>query len=173
MEGAFAALIASERFPADAQAGEITIDCEHAALFVFSCMGLTMLNGKRAIGENIAHLKNWDFHDAQKYRFRALVSNIYKTKDGRFFHSHCGLNPVASQKYLGVDPSRIDITDEDEIIKFYGDAAAKIDAAELDRLCNEVAKQSGTICYTKEGLLYPRVIRQLPSSWSIHRVCSD
>lgn len=152
LEGVFAALIASERFDKEVQAGEITVDCAHAALFTFSSLGLTTLDGKNPmIVSNLNHVRNWDFHGALSFRYSSLVSNIYQTKDGRFFHTHMGLNPEPSQKYIGVDPSRTDITDEEEILKIYGDAVSKHDAAELDRLCNDVYKQSGTICYTPEG----------------------
>lgn len=153
LEGAFAALIARERYNDEVYPGTISIDCDHAALFIFSA-AITSINGKTAADPSAtAKLRDWDIYNSTKYRQRQLATNIYRTGDNRFYHLHGSLNATPSQTMVGVDPSAVDITDEQEILDMYGRAVARFNAEELDRLANEEYKQAGTICYTTEGAL--------------------
>lgn len=147
LEAAFAAAIARLRFPS-LDPGAVVIDTDHAALYVFSAF-TTTLNGKPALDRTAsAHLRDTDIHDSGKHRYRQMATNIYKTKDGRFFHLHGSMDARPSQRMVGVDTERVEIDDPVEIRKIYGDAVGKWDANDIDRAANEEYRQAGTICYT-------------------------
>lgn len=151
LEAAFAGAIAQQRFNVDA--GQVVIDTDHAALFVFSAFSTT-LNGKPSLDRAAsAHLRDTDIHDSGKHRYRQMATNIYKTKDGRYFHLHGSMNARPSMTMVGVDPERTEITDAEEIRKIYGDAVAKWNAEDIDKAANEEYRQAGTICYTWDGEL--------------------
>lgn len=151
LEGAFAAFIAKQRFGNHFQPGSISINCDHAALFVFSAMSTT-INDKSVYDSSVTtNLRDWDLHDSLKFRYRQLATNVYKTRDAKFFHLHGSLNATPSQKMIGIDPTRVDITDTDEILGIYGKAVAVFDASTLDTLANDQYRQAGTVCYTHEG----------------------
>lgn len=151
LEGAFSALLANERFAGVVKPGTISIDCDHAALFVFSAVTTTINGESPAHPSNTVHIHDWDLHNSTKHRYRQLATNVYRTKDGKFFHLHGSMNAAPSQKMVGIDPSRIDITEIEEIRALYADKVAKFDSAEISRLANEEYMQAGTICYTREG----------------------
>jgi hypothetical protein len=39
-------------------------------------------------GSFFKHFPNWDIHKAQGSLYRSLCTNIYETRDGRYFHLH-------------------------------------------------------------------------------------
>ncbi len=80
-----------------------------------------------------------------------MATNIYRTKDGRYFHLHGSLNAGPSQKMVGVDPTRIDITDEAQIQAVYAEAVAQFDSETIQTLANDTYHQAGVICYKDEG----------------------
>lgn len=72
-------------------------------------------------------------------------TNQYKTKDGRYYHTHGSMN--AKPLMAMFDIPEQDVTIEDAK-KIWADKVAQYDAEELDQLENEVHRQAGTICYT-------------------------
>lgn len=118
-------------------------------------MVTTSVDGKSAADPSVlARLRDWDIHDSSKHPYRRLATNVYQTRDGKWFHLHGSLDAEPSQKMIGVDPSRIDITDTAQIVALYQEHVAKFDASELDTLANDKYRQAGTTCYTYEGVLY-------------------
>ncbi|KAF9019685.1 CoA-transferase family III [Hymenopellis radicata] len=151
LEAGFAAALADRRFGPSVRAGKVEINTDHAALFVFSAFIVTV-NGKPALSQFVPKMRDWDIHDSLKHRYRQMATNVYRTKDGRYFHLHGSLNAGPTQKMVGVDPTRIDITDEAEIQAIYGKAVAQFDAETIQTLANETHRQAGVICYKDEEL---------------------
>ena len=86
-----------------AQPSEVTINSDHASLFVMSPF-LTQvidsdgskkdLNAFKALSMLNYGFKNADLHNAGSSLHRVLATNIYQTKDGRFYHCHGKYNPL-------------------------------------------------------------------------------
>lgn len=152
LEAGFILAIARARFP-DTSFGRAVVNTDHAALFTFSPFQTTIngLHPKDVIFSPDTKVKDIDIYENLKYRYRVLCTNIYKTKDGRFYHLHGSLNARPSSRCIGVNEDDVHITDEKEITQIYADKVAKWNAAELDRAINNEYKQAGCICYSFEG----------------------
>lgn len=119
-----------------------------ASLFLFSFLLL------HVGGKPIAHpdvVPRYSVYDltAQMTPWRRLVTNVYPTRDGRWFHLHGGLDSDKSLRMLGL-PARLDITDEMDVIGRLSASVSKFDAEWLDVEANEHWRQAGTICLTPE-----------------------
>lgn len=95
------------------------------------------------------YFKNADLHNMNSSQYRSAVTNIYKTKDGRFFHIHGSMNPEPTQKSLGL-PGDMESNSPEESWGPYAEKIGQIDAEEMQKLASDVYKQAGTICWTKE-----------------------
>lgn len=91
-------------------------------------------------------------------------TNVYQTKDGRWFHLHGSMNATVTMKMLGVPEQ--DVTTE-EARAIYAKKVAEYDAETLDTLANKHHNQAGVICNTPEEffaspqvclLSYPRLL---------------
>jgi hypothetical protein len=94
--------------------------------------------------------KDYDVHGSLLGPYRCCTSNIYKTKDSKYYHIHGSLNPdrVLDMLQLPRLPSTEDSFEL--VLPLYIDKVARYDSAELDQLSNGDFKQAGTICYSKE-----------------------
>ncbi|KAF8152807.1 hypothetical protein BJ912DRAFT_492081 [Pholiota molesta] len=93
---------------------------------------------------------NGDFHRARDgSHFKAATTNIYKTKDGRYFHLHGGMNPALSQQALGLDPAS-DVPTWEEACAVHQEKVVQHTAAELDTLLNDVHRQAATVCWSAQ-----------------------
>jgi hypothetical protein len=81
--------------------------------------------------------------------FSILTTNIYKTKDNRYFHLHASLNAKPSQESLGLTPPSSPVT-YDEALPIFVNAMSKITSEEMQILVTEKFRQAGTICYSTE-----------------------
>ena len=95
------------------------------------------------------YFKDRDLHKQASSFHRASATNIYRCKDGRYFHLHGSMNPEPTQDSLGL-PHELDAKSVEESWKPYMDAVGKLDSAEIQRLASDVYKQAGTICWTTE-----------------------
>ena len=130
---------------------DIEVNVDHAQLFIVSCL-LTSVSAK---GQEAVATKgfdaegifpNCDLHGAAASIYRICASNIYRTKDNRYFHLHSDLNPSVVQKALDL-PADV-AGDYDAVHRIYQAKCLEHTAAELDRLCNDVLRTSGTIAHT-------------------------
>jgi hypothetical protein len=78
-----------------------------------------------------------------------LTTNIYKTKDNRYFHLHASLNAKPSQESLGITPPPSPPTYE-EALPIFVNAMSKITSEEMQVLTTEKFRQAGTICYSTD-----------------------
>lgn len=94
---------------------------------------------------------DYDVHGSLSGAYRCCTSNIYKTKDDKFYHIHGSMNPdvILDMLRLPRVPDGED-TFERHLPTFI-DKIARYESAELDHLSNVILKQAGSICYSKEG----------------------
>ncbi|KAK3323243.1 CoA-transferase family III domain-containing protein [Cercophora scortea] len=134
----------------------IKINTDHAQLFIFSPLlwtldpeGAPLTPFRPENREQIAkYFPDWDKHDATGTPYRTAATNIYKTKDDRYFHLHGSLNPTPSLEFLNL-PLDLPVTTLEEAIPPIEAAVATHTAAELQSL-NDTHGQAGTICLTPE-----------------------
>ncbi|KAG4277062.1 hypothetical protein FPRO04_14207 [Fusarium proliferatum] len=81
---------------------------------------------------------------------RRLTSNIYRTKDGRWYHLHGSMNATPTMEMLGVQDVDVSI---EEAIQIYAEKVAQWDSEEIEKVANDRFKQAGVICYEPEEFL--------------------
>lgn len=137
-----------------------SIYSDHAQLFFMSILlntidpdgdnvtflGANSLKGKAAYEK---YFKNCDLHNGSGSLHRTSATNIYRCRDGRYFHLHGSMNPEPTQDSVGL-PYNKDVTSAEESWAPYEEKLAQIDSSEMQRLASDVYKQAGTICWTTE-----------------------
>ncbi|KAI0967716.1 CoA-transferase family III domain-containing protein [Xylaria arbuscula] len=147
-------LLVSRKY--NVEPSDITIDTDHATLFVISpVIGQWLKDGKPApidlFSPEIAQIfPNRDLHRSTEGWHRMLATNIYKTKDGRFYHVHGSMNPEPSLTALGLPLFGNADEAYDSVVETIQAKVSQLDAAEIDELMNEQYKQAGTIAWTSE-----------------------
>ncbi|KAH0845034.1 CAIB/BAIF family enzyme [Fonsecaea pedrosoi] len=163
--GLFAGQISSHRYELPPQS--VTIDVYSATLFLMSSFLF------KSQGKTIAdpHLVNRCLSmDLGKIRetYRGPATNIYRARDGKFYHLHGSLNTTPILHMLGLPQHRPDLEGRenyDRVRQIYRDAVAQHDSTWLDIESNEYWRSAGTICYTPEEFQetsHGKVISQEP-----------
>ncbi|KAJ5678994.1 hypothetical protein N7462_007238 [Penicillium macrosclerotiorum] len=140
-----ASTISKDRYGIDYQ--DITVNTDVASLFLMSLI-LPTVNGKPTM-ENPqiqADLAKGDPHDMAKPIHRQ-GTNVYQTKDGRWYHLHGSMNATQTMNMLGVVEQ--DVTHE-EARKIYMDKVAQWNSEEIERVANEQYRQAGVTCNLPE-----------------------
>jgi hypothetical protein len=142
---AAASAVAADRYDIDYQ--DIEVNTDIATLFLES-VALPTIDGKpfNSNPHMQKELGTMDLHD-QRSPIRRYATNIYKTKDGRWYQLHGSMNATPTMEMLGV--THQDVTRE-EAIKIYSDKVAQWDSAELEKVANEEYRQAGAVCNTPE-----------------------
>ncbi|PNH59920.1 hypothetical protein VD0001_g9899 [Verticillium dahliae] len=138
-------VIASERYHIDYQDVEVNTDL--ATLFLGSIL-LPMIGGKsfmqhEQLGKELAAM---DIHDSSTQIHR-YATNVYKTKDARWYHLHGSMNAKPAMAMLGIEES--DVT-ADEAFMIYSEKVAQWDSQEIERVANDQYRQAGVVCLTPE-----------------------
>jgi crotonobetainyl-CoA:carnitine CoA-transferase CaiB-like acyl-CoA transferase len=158
LEASMINIINKKKYNAEPQA--VLIDTDHANLFYMSVLLFTIDPQGRQLGamsiidpskreEYFRFFPDQSFHNSNSNPYQIACTNIYKTKDGRFFHLHGSMNNEPSQKMLGI-PASMDISDRLACQKIYADAVAQFTSEEIQKLASDVYKQAGTICWSTE-----------------------
>ncbi|KAI0429415.1 CoA-transferase family III domain-containing protein [Xylaria sp. FL1042] len=135
---------------------DITINTDHATLFIMSpLVGEWLKDGQPVpidlFSPELAKVfPNRDLHNSAQEPHRFLATNIYKTKDGRYYHVHGSMNPDPSLTALGLPLSGNEDDTYDSVVERIQAKVSQLNAAELDGLMNEQYKQAGTIAWTSE-----------------------
>ena len=94
------------------------------------------------------YVRDADIHSkGSSGMYRTMATNIYKTKDDRYFHLHGSMNPEPSQDAVGV-PHQMDCATFEESIAPYIKAVSQITSEDLQHRAANEFRQAGTICYT-------------------------
>ncbi|KAI1009337.1 hypothetical protein LB504_002994 [Fusarium proliferatum] len=138
-------VVAAERYGINYQNVEINTDL--ATLFLESVL-LPTIGGKHFTQNTkmLAELAKMDLHQMSK-PVRRYATNVYRTKDGRWYHLHGSMNALPTMEMLGVEDS--DISTE-EAFETYVKKVAQWDSSEIEKVANEKYKQAGVICYTPD-----------------------
>lgn len=142
---ASASAVASDRYKIAHQ--DIEVDTDIATLFLES-VALPTIDSKpfNSNPHMQKELATMDLHDQQS-PIRRYATNIYQTKDGRWYQLHGSMNATPTMEMLGVEHQ--DVTRE-EAIKIYSDKVAQWDSAEIEETANEKHRQAGAVCNTPE-----------------------
>ncbi|KAI1641746.1 CoA-transferase family III [Daldinia loculata] len=142
----FGNAVAAERYGLTDQ--HVVVNSDVASAFLFS-FWLLRVGGKPVSDPEL--VRRYSIYDTtQQFTFwRRLVTNVYPTRDGRWFHLHGGLDSDRSLRMLGL-PAHKDVADEMEAIKGLSERVKKFDADWLDIEANEYWRQAGGICFTPE-----------------------
>ncbi|RKK98022.1 hypothetical protein BFJ68_g13780 [Fusarium oxysporum] len=138
-------VVTAERYGINYQNVEINTDL--ATLFLESVL-LPTIGGKHFMQNNkmLAELAKMDIHQMNK-PVRRYATNVYRTKDGRWYHLHGSMNALPTMEMLGVEDS--DVSTE-EAFETYTKKVAQWDSKDIEKVANEKYKQAGVVCYTPE-----------------------
>jgi hypothetical protein len=158
---AAASAVAADRYGIDYQDVEVNTDI--ATLFLES-VALPTVDGKpfNSNPHMQKELTTMDLHD-QASPIRRYATNIYQTKDGRWYQLHGSMNATPIMEMLGVEHQ--DVTRE-EAIKIYSDKVAQWDSADIEKTANEKYSQAGSVCNTPEEFFASEQVR-LPFDWRV------
>jgi hypothetical protein len=94
-------------------------------------------------------VKRWDLGQTREL-YRQLGTNIYKTRDDRWYALHGSMNPTPLLSMLGIPQHDEKERSWNEILEMYMDIVGRLDSEQLDNESNNVYRIPGTICYEKE-----------------------
>ncbi|TRX98961.1 hypothetical protein FHL15_000303 [Xylaria flabelliformis] len=140
-------LLVSRKY--NVEPSEITINTDHATLFIMSPMVARWLKDGQPtqidlFGSEMARLfPNQDLHRVNDGLHRTLATNIYKTKDG-------SMNPDPTLTALGLPLFGKEDDTYDSVVETIQAKVSQLDSAEIDQLMNDQYKQAGTIAWTSE-----------------------
>ncbi|KAK2772124.1 putative alpha methylacyl-CoA racemase [Colletotrichum kahawae] len=138
---------------------EVTINTDHATLFFMTPMIASVVqDGKRIpfgpMSPGTQQLfPNEDKHRAVDGLHRTLATNIYKTRDDRFYHIHGSINPEPTLTALGLPMEGEPDDTCESVVHRFQNVVSRLDSAALDELMNEKHRQAGTIAYTADEYL--------------------
>ena len=133
---------------------KVEINIDHAHLYVMSAMLTTVvIDGVPAkpFATDPAVAKffpSGDIHRAGGSPHRTCATNIYRTKDDRFFHLHGSMNPSIIMSAIGM-PEDLPGDFETAALR-YQEKIRTYTAAELQHLSSTITKQAGTICWSTD-----------------------
>ncbi|KAI9150874.1 Acetyl-coenzyme A transferase nodX [Paramyrothecium foliicola] len=142
---AAASAVAADRYGIGHQNVEVNTDL--ATLFLESVI-LPSVGGESFFKHPglMAEIGKGDLHDMSKPIHR-YATNVYKTRDNRFYHLHASLNATPTMSMMGVTEQ--DATAE-QAIQVYAEKVAQHDAADLERRANDEYRQAGVTCLTPD-----------------------
>jgi len=136
--------------------GEVVIDSDHASLFFMTPLIAQIVgeDGKpkpfNPIDPSTRNIiPTYDKYDSLDM-YRGLATNIYRTKDNRFFHLHGSMNATPTLTALGLPPENPSLKDFNAITSYIQAKVEKYAAAEIDELMNEKHRQAGCIALSTE-----------------------
>ncbi|KAH0592349.1 hypothetical protein MHUMG1_09962 [Metarhizium humberi] len=129
---------------------DVQVDTDLATLFLQSFF-LPEINGKPfwQHAHLAAELDKGDLYDIQK-PIHQQATNIYQTKDGKWYQLHGSLNPKPTMDMLGVQEQHVT---HEEAFSIYAKKVKQYDAATLERIANDDFSQPGVACLTHEEFL--------------------
>ncbi|KAK7204888.1 CoA-transferase family III domain-containing protein [Myxozyma melibiosi] len=163
LEGSVAAALSELRFGPQTDE-HVEIDLQHATMFLFMAY-LASVDGHTKLDPEVKKkLVDTDFLAAQSDPYRRMSANLYKTKDGRFFHIHGSLEATTTLNMIGLPGHIPGFTDYEAIIRKIEDHVIKFTAAELEQM-NAERKQAGVTVLSPEEFLetsHGKIMSSLP-----------
>ncbi|KAI2781687.1 CoA-transferase family III [Daldinia loculata] len=134
----------------------VSINTDHASLFFMSPFVACVVKDGSPVRINpfSKEISEWfpnrDLHRAAGSQHRTLATNIYKTKDGRFYHIHGSMNPNPTLTALGLPLNGEENDTYDSAVKRIQGVVSQFDSTALDELMNEQFRQAGTIAWASD-----------------------
>ncbi|KAH8692879.1 CAIB/BAIF family enzyme [Talaromyces proteolyticus] len=152
IEGLVAGQIADLRFGASKQTRNVSVSLEAATYF--GCQAyMAKVGGMGKLDAGVrAKLKDTDLLAAQSNGYRRMSANLYRTKDGQFFHIHGSLEATTTLNMIGLEGKRPDLTDYQEIIKTIESHVEQYSVEELEKM-NAERRQAGVTAYKYEDFI--------------------
>ncbi|KAK5047058.1 hypothetical protein LTR84_007000 [Exophiala bonariae] len=94
-------------------------------------------------------VQRWD-HGQTRELYRQLATNIYKSKDGRWYALHGSMNPTPVIEMLKIPQHNEENLTWSQILDMYSELVAGLDSTTLDNWSNNVYRVPGTVCYEEE-----------------------
>lgn len=139
---------------------KVSINTDHASLFIMSPFLTKVIdtNGETkdfspwgAEGGGYG-FPSTDLHNMATLH-RILATNIYRTKDGRYYHVHGSMNSDPTLAALGLPANGEENDTYESVTERFQKVVEKIDSKDLDKMMNDTYKQAGTIAWTTEEFL--------------------
>ncbi|CAG9947882.1 unnamed protein product [Clonostachys rosea f. rosea IK726] len=151
---------AAERYGIEYQDVEVNTDL--ATLYLESVL-LPTIGGKHFLENKqmATELGKMDVYQMSK-PIRRNTTNVYRTKDGRWYHLHGSMNAGPTMTMMGVQD--IDATHE-QAVEIYSEKVSHWESNEIERVANDQYKQAGVVCYTPEEFFsseHGRAMFQVP-----------
>ena len=136
----------------------VTIDTDHATLFIMTAgiwtidpdgLNISAINLRKPPPELHKFFPNGDIHRSHATIHRALATNIYCCKDGRYYNLHGDMNPDPALDAIGL-PHDMEHADRHAGIKVFQEAMDKITSEDLQQRCDATYRQSGSTCLSVE-----------------------
>lgn len=134
-----------------------TINTDHASLFFMSTLIWSLVEqGQKPMtvpeSVKIMHglIPDYDIHKMGNSLHRGAATNIYKTRDGRYFHLHGSMNPNPTLDSIGL-PHDAPAKSWDEAIQPFVEKLSQIDSADMQRIASDEYKQAGVIAESVES----------------------
>ncbi|KAL0933770.1 putative alpha methylacyl-CoA racemase [Colletotrichum truncatum] len=143
----------------NAEPADVVINTDHATLFFMSPLVASLVgnDGKTTpmamanfLPEAMRMFPNTDLHRCSAGLHRQLPTNIYKTKEGRCYQMHGGINPDPVLKALGMPADGEPIDTYDAVVERFAKVVAQHTLEDLDELLNDKHKQSGVIAWSSD-----------------------
>ncbi|OJD33683.1 uncharacterized protein BKCO1_2800014 [Diplodia corticola] len=136
---------------------EVTINTDHASLFVMSpALARIVDSGGDGDGDGYGldpdTLQRGPAPAAEEV-YRLLATSIYKTGDGRCYHTHGDLDATATLAALGLPASGTAADTVESAAQRIQAKVAQWTAAELDEAMNEQHGQAGTVAWSADEYL--------------------
>ena len=140
IEGSLANLLGKERF------GEqnVTVNLDRALMY----LNTVLFAATPAL---MKILPNTDYHDTFSNEYRFASTNIYKCKDGKFYHLHGSLNATPTFDMLGIPHNQN--LNAAEAFAFIQEKVLEWNSSDIEKVSNEQYKQAGVTCLTREEFL--------------------
>jgi len=154
LEACIVAQLVKRKYGVDISSASINAD--HASLFFMSTLIWSFAGDSPQMGlpkssEKIdKYFPNYDLHKMQSSLHRSATTNIYQTKDGKYFHLHGSMNPEPSLDSIGL-PHDSPSKDWKEATKPFIEKLSQTESADMQKLASDKFKQAGVICESVES----------------------
>jgi hypothetical protein len=154
IEGSVACLLADLRH--GKREREINVSLQKTTNFLFQTY-LATVDGLGKLDPAIKKkLKDTDYLRAQSEPYRRMSANLYETKRaGEYYHIHGSLEATTTLNMLGLESSRPDLTDHNDIVSIIEPAVQKFTIEELEQM-NASKRQAGVPALKHEDFLKSR-----------------
>ncbi|KAF5389714.1 hypothetical protein D9757_006041 [Collybiopsis confluens] len=163
LEGIIAVVLSKQRFGLD-QDLKASVNCSHAALFPAMSFLSTVDGVHKWNPEMKKKIVDTDLNQVYSNVYRRMLTNIYPTKDGRFYHLHASLDATPSFKALGLPPYDEGRNEYQAAQKVIEQRTQQLSSDEIEATIRAI-KQAGSPCLTREEFLaspYGRYVSSRP-----------